>query len=72
MGQYAPVPRHFKIDERLLAKAKRVGGFRSDNETINRALAEFIRTRSPHPVAELFGTVDFVPGFDHKKLRSAR
>jgi hypothetical protein len=66
------MPRRIRINERLLAKARKAGGFGSGNEAINRALAEFIRIRSPHSVADLFGTVDFASGFDHKKLRSAR
>ena len=39
---------------------------------VNHALAEFIRRRGQREIAELFGSIEFVPGFDHKKLRNKR
>ena len=72
MGQYVPVARPLRINARLLAKARKTCGFRSGSEAINGALAEFVRIWGQRSVIDLFGTVDFVPGFDHKKLRSAR
>jgi hypothetical protein len=66
------MPTNLQSDDRLLAKAKRVGGFRSKKDTVNQALAEFLRRREQLAVVDLFGTVDFIPGFDYKKLRSDR
>jgi Arc/MetJ family transcription regulator len=66
------MPTNLQIDDRLLARAKKVGGFRTKKDTVNHALAEFLRRRDQRAVAELFGTVDFNPGFDHKRLRSNR
>jgi hypothetical protein len=63
---------NLKIDDRLLAQAQRVGQFRTKKETVNEALAEFVRRRAQKDIIKLFGTVDFAPGFDHKKLRSKR
>jgi Arc/MetJ family transcription regulator len=66
------MPTNLQIDDRLLAKAKRIGGFRTKKETVNEALNEFVRRREQRDVAGLFGSVDFESGFDHKKLRSKR
>jgi hypothetical protein len=63
---------NLKIDDRLLAQAQKVGRFRTKKETVNEALAEFVRRRVQQDIVKLFGTVDFTPGFDHKKLRSKR
>ena len=63
---------NLQIDDRLLSKAKKVGGFSTKKDTVNTALAEFIRRREQHAITKLFGTIDFLPGFDHKKLREKR
>jgi Arc/MetJ family transcription regulator len=66
------MPTNLQIDDRLLAKAKRVGGFRSKKDTVNQALAEFVRRREQPDIARIFGTVSFAEDFDHKKLRAKR
>jgi Arc/MetJ family transcription regulator len=66
------MPTNLQIDDRLLAKAKRIGGFRTKKDAVNEALSEFVRRREQRDVADLFGSVDFESDFDHKKLRSKR
>ena len=66
------MPTNLQIDDRLLAKAKRIGGFRTKKDAVNYALSEFVRRREQRDIAELFGTVDFASDFDHKKLRAKR
>src|SRR6266702_5998312 len=66
------MPTNLQIDDRLLAKAQKVGGFRTKKDTVNHALSEFVRRRQQKDIAGLFGTVDFAPDFDHKKLRAKR
>jgi hypothetical protein len=39
---------------------------------VNQALSEFLRHREQRGIASLFGTVEFSPDFDHKKLRANR
>jgi hypothetical protein len=63
---------NLQIDDRLLNQAKRVGGFQTKKETVNEALREFVGRRAQREIGRLFGTVDFAPGFDHKKLREGR
>jgi hypothetical protein len=66
------MPTNLQIDDRLLKKAQKAGGFQTKKETVNQALAEFLRRREQQSVGDLFGTVDFIPEFNHKKLRANR
>lgn len=66
------MPTNLQIDDRLLAQAQKVGGFRTKKDTVNHALSEFIRRRQQKDIASLFGTIDFAPDFNHKKLRAKR
>jgi Arc/MetJ family transcription regulator len=66
------MPTNLQIDDRLLNRARKVGGFRTKKDTVNVALAEFLRRREQRGIGDLFGTVDFLPDFDHKKLRANR
>ena len=66
------MPTNLQIDDRMLAKAQRIGSFKTKRETVNGALAEFIRRREQKTITDLFGTVEFSADFDHKKLRAKR
>ena len=66
------MPTNLQIDDRLLAKAQKLGGFRTKKDTVNQALTEFVRRLVQQDIVELFVTVEFTPGFDHKKLRAKR
>jgi len=66
------VATNLQIDDRLLTKAQKMGGFRTKRETVNQALGEFVRRRAQREFSELFGTVEFTPRFDHKALRAKR
>lgn len=66
------MPTNLQIDDHLLAKAQRVGGFRTKKDTVNHALSEFVRRRQQKDIVSLFGTIDFAPDFNHKKLRAKR
>ncbi len=66
------IPARLQIDDRLVRRAQKAGGFRTKRQTVNQALAEFLRRREQRAVARLFGTVDFAPEFDSKRLRSLR
>jgi Arc/MetJ family transcription regulator len=66
------MPTNLQIDDRLLAKAQKLGGFRTKKDTVNEALREFVRRRAQKEIASLFGSIDFDSEFDHKKLRAKR
>ena len=72
MAHCVDMPTNLQIDDRLLARAKRIGGFRTKKDAVNQALAEFVRRREQQDIAGLFGTISFAPDFDHKKLRAKR
>lgn len=66
------MPTNLQIDDRLLAKAKKAGGFRTKKDTVNHALTEFLLRREQRDIVKLFGSIDFDADFDYKKLRAAR
>ena len=57
------------IDEKLLEKAKRIGGKRTKRETVNEALSEYIARRDRRRLLELFGKLDWDPSYDYKRER---
>ena len=58
------------IDPDLLDKALAVGGERTRTDTVNRALREFIACREQKKLLDLFGSLDWDQGYDHKGERS--
>ena len=57
------------IDDRLIEEARRVGGQRTKKAAVTEALEEYIQRRKQAKILELFGTVEFDPGYDYKKQR---
>lgn len=58
------------IDPELLERAVAVSGERTKKAAVTRALQEFIARREQRRVAELFGQLDWDPGFDYKAERT--
>lgn len=59
------------IDDALLAKAVKLGGGKSKRETVNEALAEYVRKRQADDIIALFGTIDYYDDYNIKKQRQA-
>lgn len=57
------------IDEGLLTAALEAGGHRTKRETVNEALREYVERREQLKAIDLFGTIDFDPGYDYKEQR---
>ena len=57
------------IDDRLLDEALQIGGHRTKKDTVTEALTEYIQHRKQTRLIDLFGTVEFDPGYDCKKQR---
>jgi Arc/MetJ family transcription regulator len=57
------------IDDDLLIAAQKAGGHRTKKDTVNEALREYVQRRKQAKLVELFGTIDFDRGYDHKKQR---
>ena len=58
------------IDPELLERAVRVSGERTKTAAVTLALREFIARREQARLLELFGTLEWDPGFDYKAERS--
>ena len=63
------MPTNLAIDDRLLAKARRAGGFRTKKETVTVALKELIARRDQRKILRAIGTFDFRKDWDYKKDR---
>jgi Arc/MetJ family transcription regulator len=66
------MPTNLAIDDRLLASAQKIGGLKTKKETVNQALREFIQHRKQQDILELFGTIEYDPDYDYKKLRDRK
>lgn len=66
------MPTNLAIDDRLLERAKELGGYRTKRETVNEALREFIQRRARRQLVKLFGSIDYDPAYDYKRERRAR
>jgi Arc/MetJ family transcription regulator len=57
------------IDDRLIDEAKRVGNHKTKKEAVTAALDEYIRWRKQLEILDHFGTIDFDPEYDYKRIR---
>ena len=60
------------LDDQLILEAKRLGNYSTKREAVNAALREFVQRRKQLEILKLFGTIDFDPDYDYKKLRRLR
>jgi Arc/MetJ family transcription regulator len=60
------------LDDQLLNEALRLGGHRTKKATVTEALQEYVQRRRQRHAIELFGKIDFDPGYDYKKHRRMR
>jgi Arc/MetJ family transcription regulator len=57
------------IDDALIDEARRVGRHATKKEAVTAALDEYIRWRKQLEILDHFGTVDFDPAYDYRKMR---
>lgn len=57
------------IDDKLLELAREIGGHRTKKATVVEARQECIQRSQQAKIVELFGTIDYDPRYDYKKLR---
>lgn len=60
------MPTNLHIDDALLDKAMKLGGFKTKKETVNAALQEFIAWKGRQELLAAIGTIDFDPSYDRK------
>ena len=63
---------NLSLDQDLLERALRVSGEKTKKATVTKALKEFIARREQVKIVDLFGKLDWEPGYDYKAERSRR
>lgn len=57
------------IDQDLIGEAMQISGHRTKRAVVNQALEEFVRRHKQQQVLELFGEIEYDPGYDYKQPR---
>lgn len=60
------------LNDRLVEEAKELGGHRTKRAAVDEALAEYVARRKRRKILEIFGTLDWDPGYDYKEERRRR
>ena len=63
------MPTNLAIDDLLIDEARRVGKHKTKKEAVTAALKEYIDHRKQLEIMKLFGTIDYDPTFDYKRMR---
>lgn len=63
------MPTNLALDDALIDEARRVGNHKTKKEAVTAALDEYIRRRKQLEILDHFGTIDFDPDYDYKKMR---
>jgi len=58
------------IDDKLINEARSIGKHPSKKAAVTAALTEYINRHKQLEILKLFGTVDYYPDYDHKKMRA--
>jgi Arc/MetJ family transcription regulator len=61
---------NLSIDPKLIERAQKVSGERTKKAAVTKALQEFVARREQKHVVELFGKLEWDPGYDYKAERS--
>jgi Arc/MetJ family transcription regulator len=57
------------LDDKLIDEARRIGGHATKREAVTAALDEYIRRRKQLDLLNHFGTIDFDPDYDYRRIR---
>ncbi len=60
------------LDEALLNEALKLTKLTTQEELLNLALQELVRSHRKKNLLDLAGQIQFVPDFDHKAMRETR
>ena len=63
------MPNNLDLDDTLIEEARRLGNHQTKMQAVTAALDEHIRRRKQSQILDLFGTIDFDPTYDYKKMR---
>ena len=57
------------LDDKLIEKVRRSGGYKTKKEAVTAALEEFLQRRDQLKILDWFGKVDYDPAYDYKAER---
>jgi hypothetical protein len=60
------------LDHALVKEAIKLGKFKSKEQAVNAALAEFIQLQKRRALVALAGTIAYRPDYDYKKHRARK
>ncbi|MGA2728230.1 MAG: type II toxin-antitoxin system VapB family antitoxin [Terracidiphilus sp.] len=63
------MPTNLALDDKLIDEARRIGRHATKKEAVTAALDEYIRRRKQIEILEHFGTVEFDPAYNARKMR---
>jgi hypothetical protein len=61
---------NLQLDDRLIREAVKLGNHRTKKAAVTQALSDYIRHLRQNKILDLFGKVDFDPGYDYKRQRT--
>ncbi|HTA29127.1 MAG TPA: type II toxin-antitoxin system VapB family antitoxin [Candidatus Cybelea sp.] len=63
---------NLKLDEKLIDEAVRLGRFKTKEQAVKTAVAEFIQRHQHRLILDLSGKIQFDTDWDYKKMRRGR
>jgi hypothetical protein len=63
------MPTNLAIDDALINEAKAVGNHKTKKEAVTAALEKYVQWHKQQEILEHFGTIDYDPDYDYKKIR---
>jgi Arc/MetJ family transcription regulator len=60
------------LDDELVERAFKASGAKTKRELVHRGLEALIKASKKKDLMDLAGKIDFVEGYDHKKVRRTR
>lgn len=61
---------NLQLDDNLIKQAVELGNHQTKRAAVTQALTDYISHLRQEKILNLFGKVDFTPGYDYKKQRA--
>jgi len=61
---------NLQIDDNLITQAVKLGKHRTKKAAVTQALTDYIHHLEQENILSMFGSLDYDPGYDHKKQRA--
>ena len=67
-----PIVTTVNLDNALVKEAIKLGKFKSKDEALNAALAEYVQLQKRRALVAIADTINYRPDYDYKKLRARK